>query len=698
MTTYFVDPVGGNDANNGSTFALRKKTLLSASATAVAGDIFKIMKSPGPFSLGQTATWTNVSKTVTLTTAVTANIDTCETAWTASANVTSTADTSQFKEGSKSAKHVIAAGFTTGLISYFATGTLDLSGYKQVSFWMFPNLAIAAAGNLQLWLCSDTAGTIAVNVVNLPACSSTVSWIPVTVDLGTALGSAIKSISLNAPSVDPGALTIYLDNIIACKDSTSDDALSLTSLIGKNTNIDWYPIQSINGTTIKIDNGVNTLGSAGKGYFGTTETVTTYRIEGHKRLGTAAYPISAVEFDRFTNSKSGSAANPIIVSGGWNSTDMTTQDAGALSIWDGQNGFTDWVTGQWTKYINFSKLGFARCYRLGVDGCFLGLTDILVTGCGYFAANAGNLVFYYSVFGSFATTSNVWVINNSFNYGLQTNVGTHYLNDVHCNSNNGVGAMNTSAGEPVFNNFTCNNNGTCAVHTITPCTWLNLTSSYNTGGLAIGDRSPSGVASQRLINWTSSNESQFNGSWVVWNNFFIVTDNYNSSGVVKIWHDVGNIQEQTTTRHTASGSAWSFYVTNTNAEATYPLHYKVAQVACKSGQAVTVKAWVRRSNTGLSFGLFARQWQLGGPAVNTTTLMTAAADTWEQISIGWTPSEDGVVDIECIAYGGTTYSGIIDDISSTGAYVYTVVNGMDMTYRGEPWVSVTGLPTLAFAG
>lgn len=46
MANKFVDLVGGNDANNGSTFALRKKTLSSAAAVAAAGDVIRVMGKP----------------------------------------------------------------------------------------------------------------------------------------------------------------------------------------------------------------------------------------------------------------------------------------------------------------------------------------------------------------------------------------------------------------------------------------------------------------------------------------------------------------------------------------------------------------------------------------------------------------------------------------------------------------------------
>lgn len=52
MAIYYVDYENGNDSNDGSTFAARKKTIGSASQAASAGDTVRLAKSPDPTSLG----------------------------------------------------------------------------------------------------------------------------------------------------------------------------------------------------------------------------------------------------------------------------------------------------------------------------------------------------------------------------------------------------------------------------------------------------------------------------------------------------------------------------------------------------------------------------------------------------------------------------------------------------------------------
>ena len=261
MTIRYLDLVNGNDANDGSTFALRKKTLNSA--TYNSGDTVRVMASPDPTSLGQSATFTNGSDTITLASAVTANIDTCENAWTASANVTSTVSSSNFREGTYAANLGIASAFTTGLIAYHDLGTaLDLSAYQQVSFLIRQSgmYGTLPANTLSLRLCSDTAGAVSVHSFTLPLLGDGV-WTALVFDTAAALGSSIQSIALYA-LLDPGYPTIAIDNVIACKAASAADSLTHHSLISKNTGDEpWMAIDSINGTTIKLAGGYQATAS-----------------------------------------------------------------------------------------------------------------------------------------------------------------------------------------------------------------------------------------------------------------------------------------------------------------------------------------------------------------------------------------------------------------------------------------------------
>src|SRR4030066_361794 len=337
MATFYLDYINGSDANNGSTWALAWKTLtLGATLARIApADVIRIAKSPDTTSLGITALWTNLSKTVTLASALNLTVELCETAWTASANVTATASTTR-KEGANSASLAIAAGFTTGKVAYKAlAGATDYSGYQQLSFFVQNSAAIATGAIFRVCLCSDTIVDAIVDSFYIKAIPSTGQWLAVTVDKGSALGASIQSVALYADS-DPGTITLLLDDIIACKASSSADSLSLTSRISKNSlayggDEGWWGIQSIVGVTVLLDQQRAASATGGRGYTGTTETVTTYKRETIKTdMVTASGTIVQEVMD------SGTSGSPITFSGGWN-TATTTQDG--ETVFDGQNGF-----------------------------------------------------------------------------------------------------------------------------------------------------------------------------------------------------------------------------------------------------------------------------------------------------------------------------------------------------------------------
>lgn len=266
MTTFYMDPDGGNDANAGTSFALRWKTLTGGPTAAriAGGDVIRVMASPDPELVGNAA-WTYNSRTVTLAAAKTLTIHECDAIWTASANVTATISTANpggFKVGTGSAQLAVAAGFTTGKIGHVATGTLDLSPYTRVSLQIQSSIS-QLAGVYELRLCSDAAGAVAVHTLPLPAitASNPSTWQSVVLDNGGAMNSAIASVALYAAS-DPGTPTIRIDNIVACLSSATTGALTHNTLLGKVHALNWVASTSYAVNTVRIPTEPNRNGFA----------------------------------------------------------------------------------------------------------------------------------------------------------------------------------------------------------------------------------------------------------------------------------------------------------------------------------------------------------------------------------------------------------------------------------------------------
>jgi hypothetical protein len=59
--------------------------------------------------------------------------------------------------------------------------------------------------------------------------------------------------------------------------------------------------------------------------------------------------------------------------------------------------------------------------------------------------------------------------------------------------------------------------------------------------------------------------------------------------------------------------------------------------------------------------------QLLGYTADLSAAGTGVINTWEQVTITFTPTEAGVVKVLGVAYGGTTYSGYIDDLGVSQA-------------------------------
>jgi hypothetical protein len=141
----------------------------------------------------------------------TLQICSCDAGWDAQTNVTCSADTATKQEGTASAKQVIAALFTTGLIATEVITSVDLTSYNEVSFWIRPSSAVDA-GVLE-FLMDDTATCASpLESLTLPALPANM-WTKVRLSIVKPSSlTAVISLGFRAAS-DPGLITIYWDDI-----------------------------------------------------------------------------------------------------------------------------------------------------------------------------------------------------------------------------------------------------------------------------------------------------------------------------------------------------------------------------------------------------------------------------------------------------------------------------------------------------
>jgi hypothetical protein len=781
MTIYYVDPENGNNTNNGTSFALRKKDLTNVTATA--GDEVRIIASKAPVSTGLNGTWTsqsgavsgvnissstnanpiavttsaahglstgdtvliqnhgtntnaNGTHTVTVTGSTTFTIPVggngvggatgtvqrrtgqvitlsssvvdnlgfataaqASTGWAGVTNSVYSIQTNS-KEGHYANQLAVNATFTTGKIGYCTLpgGARNLSGYQQVCFWIMQTTGtLAGGGAVSIRLCSDTLGDTVVNAFNLDGIGALNTWYPVVLTNNSNLGSSIASVSL-ALGTDSGAQTFRFTNPFVAKASSASDCLTLNTMIGKGGTNTYYHIMSIVGTRVVLDNGT-TMPNVARLPVTATETVAIWKQD----------PLIC-NTQQSTTSMSGSSGNPVTISGGWNRTDMSTQTG--ESAYDFQfrtaAGFAS-ATG----YLDISNISASRVVgtAVSISGGIGSVVDVnQITACANtsgvtvgLGANPALITAAKIDFNS--TTRGLSVENTAGNYtgsyGVDYIGASNHAEAIFCSTpgavfetvgtieNCGGYGVRIQGGNQRFKSITqIKNMGNVPFYCSGPANGLRIDSagtwSGNTGYalLAYGDAyinnltttGHTGVVSTqsytekiyaRNCTFNEATKVQFVANYA---NIALYSQNNSGSGLDVIYTDGGTIESDTTTRHTASGKSWALKPTSTSLRTvTCPLDLTIARIAVSANSLVTVKAWMQRTNTALNMKLVCPGGQIAGVSTDVEASVTASANTWEELTITFTPTEAGVVAIEAIAWGGSTHTGYVDDLTITQA-------------------------------
>jgi hypothetical protein len=199
------------------------------------------------------------------------------------------------------------------------------------------------------------------------------------------------------------------------------------------------------------------------------------------------------------------------------------------------------------------------------------------------------------------------------------------------------------------------------------------TTSGNTVGWRHSGGGPAGrikVKSMTVSEATKQDASNFNSFHAIGGDPVSIQD-YLSAGAYRL--EIGGdgtglavvTQETGSNRHTATGIGWKLAVTDsTYITAGCPARLRLARLMVKNGQTVNIGLYVNRSSTNLSVTLSCQGKQISGENSDKTS-SAATSSAWEQLSLTLNPTEDGIVDIELIAYGGTTNYVYFDDLLIT---------------------------------
>lgn len=669
MATFYLDPVGGNDANDGLSFANRWKTFTSGATFAriAAGDTIRIIESPVPVDLGN-ADWENGNGVVTLATGANKLVDALDgTGWVGVTNSTPTAGNSSLvaKSQANYLNIAIASAFTTGKMAYKDLGApVDLSAYQRLSFW-FQCSSASPTINMFLDLCSDTTGDTPIVSLQLPVHSqSTVNeYRAIVLDNGAPLPSNVRSIAFRT-ATDPGTVSFRYENLVACK-AAGQPTLTHNSIFGKNTVAEpwWYTIHKITDNTVTLGGGFATLfaGDVAKPYLGVTETAKLWARE----------PEFVARADTTLN-KTGSIDSPIVISGGWNATDMSTQ-----------SGETWWTGGYWSStFLNsIGSINFIHIENMGVVGYRTGLGEC---NNGWRVNLLGMLGVHTGIVGDSLRSTDRAEINIQQVWGMSGQFfNASALACPHVKIGRFHGGTETSTALPKFGDtnslyffedikptlqvdLVTNNAGTLFDVSSVPLQVYNtVTDATNQADMYISRTGRSKFI--EFINCTLGSPSKFNSTLASSTDFFNISEtNIGGDPTAHRRYQAGAFFETVTDEvHTPGGVSWSMQMLLNARDAFSPAKFKLASVAVEANKLVTVKCWCQKNNANIGGGLMIDgHW----PGLTRTQVpMSATLNTWEEVTLTFTPTMAGVIPIYAYGVGDINHRILFGDLTITQA-------------------------------
>lgn len=529
---------------------------------------------------------------------------------------------------------------------------LDLSAFDTVSFAM-GGTAPFKGGSIAL--CSDFTGDTVVETIpfesNLAGTDPTTATVqaagfaPIVYRKGSALGSNINSIAVYY-STDPGASTntLYLDNIIA---TTAASGIDHAALIGKKTTDEfyYYHLKSIKPGAITIGQVLATaadvVSGASRPYYGVTEAVTTY-----------VQPTTYIPFLSALRTLAGTALLTSIT-GGWNRTDMSTRT--------GKSYLRAWGSTTGTIVAGARFIGNVSGFAFVAMGSSTAISGATVSTCDDIdlISHASNDVFNmaetFILHQSWKIKSYVqstqWLLNPTV--GMIPDIEIDTI--INCYSSSGAFRCNPSIpstkfsrrARPIKIRQILNSN---AYGLQAPGSYDMRYRGITFGGNRTADVQVTADGGLELLECstpTVSHTAAAATAMVSMKDAFWV---YGGSGKI-----------QGTVVH-ASATALQLAPTVAAVTALKPLMFQLADIAVSAGVAITIRAWARKDNVGLTMGMMIPGGVITGIETDQAANVSAA-NTWEELSITVTPTVDGILEVWASCYGGTTFNGYITELS-----------------------------------
>lgn len=657
----------GTNASATVIFSPAKKTISSVTGLLGQGDVVRVKQSGTPAETAIAASWNSGSSSISGSFPIKV-IDNCESAFIDAGNATLSTSTSasSYVEGSKSCFIFGNIGQAMAGVLVYRPVSLDLSGYSRVSMMIACNGLVAMKFNL----CSDALGRVPVYSGTIPfgttlgtsnSSPAPTGMYPVVIDMGQDMTTQINSISFEKLYSINLQFFLHVDNIVACKSASDPNAITHKTLFSTGLSDQWYQVRSLSPTAADLFMD-STLGYPKPSYTGNL----------YKREPTYT-PYSY----NFTIGNIGTESNPITISGGWDNVDMGTQTSTETLLQDDKTSTTISIGNN----VHLSKFGTVGSVApISLTGKNNRLTDcqfINTVASSLFSVTSQNAVVtcnnvsvaglgiayqtFYSgspaVF-SLGSGSSVSNFKGSFEAVKVIDAGTVFSPTAY-ESADIVANNSFFSGNYLWANETSTKKAVFSDSTFRKFTSLNCGTS-SASALKQVFRN----CSFDFTNNATGKVSAFGGSYF---ESEIRFDKFNQvSTDHRIYKPGGTILSHSGAyRHTASGISWGLSPTSTSLVDSYaPLTLPIARVPVTAGASFSASVWVYRTGSDVSAGIRVKAGDV--PALSEQkVLMTAAAGSWEQITLTFTPESSGVVEIEAFAYGTTTSTAYFDDFSAS---------------------------------
>lgn len=599
------------------------------------------------------------------------------------------------------------SGAGTGKMWYYKLdSTLDLSSYQQLSmiYGSRSSDSLNNTSHMRVCLCTDETGDTVAHSIEIPG-FATKGHHPVVKDFGTNLNSAIKSVALYCDT-NVGTEDIRLSNIVACPASSNASSFTHQHLIGKNTSDEpawWRPSQIeedhiIYGQPVgnDMDYTSGVMHDVANSWYGLpTNTSALYKIQPYYvyQNNTDLTLSEAQKYLVYVRGRSTATAPNDTwqdcvtkITGGWNTTDMSTQDSISWTGYGLRNQNVFEIREENNSAVELSRFGYLNIHgtqlaRISGHGSSIGELHFGQQTSGYISNQMQTKIvcdkLYYTSAGFIGFSNGAQYKGHNYESNLHIKdmrIYGHGQNAFGQLDVPGVGLMIDS-----MEVYGCryllqsqHRNGQRFPTHIKNLKAKNIESllGSNPTHVCIHNSEISKIE-QEAYEHPASQRSLGAGNFTTFRNYNGVAGDH------RMYWQWGNVKSETSVRHGTTGIAWAFRPTKSfggaNSKGSLsantekrPLFIEVAKFFAVANKQVTCKAYFRRDNTDLNMRLMALHGR-SYPALSQdySASVTAAVDTWQEVTLTFTPVHDGEVSITAEAWKGNSYTGYVDSVTVT---------------------------------